>query len=332
MKPPVFFIIVIILLTSSTLQASAGISEITDDIRDKMISEFVKTLLSQKCWDGNWNVADKQGTSKAPIISNRHIRAYVDIVGFREEAVINGTHYINGSAKHFAIVKRKAWHTPVNGNKVSFRTKYAIFDHNGTTTAITTTWFHWKYKVKTLLGSRWVHVHEGPLRVTTTVPSPERFTGRLQNVTAKIRVHNRSVNPVAYLTIPSMENLTMVKVTYNESMIARHDQLGRVIQNRKGTELVEFTREDLPTWIKDKGQSVIDHQGRDITIFGDNFNASLLDVVLVSPYETLTVTDYEITEVDDRVHIPVPLLKVVAFGVIGAALIYMVAGVLIRAL
>lgn len=329
MKPPVFFMVIILLLATSTLQASAGIG---DDIKDKAISAFVEKLLSQKCWDGDWNVANKHGKPAKSVKKDGHIRAWIDIVGFREESILNGTHYVNGSAKDFAIVKREEWHTPVNGQVVSFRTTYNVFDSGDYTIATTTTMFYWRYKVKTLIGYKWVNVYEGPLTVSSTVLSPERFTGRLENVTAKVQVHNRSTNSVAYLSIPMTDNLTMVQVTYNGSTVSRHDQLGRVIHNEKGTELVNFTREDLPTWIKDVDQSVIDHQGRYITILDDDFNASLLDIVLISPYETLSVTDYEIVEVDDRVHMPITLLKVVALGVIGAALIYLMAGVLIRTL
>ena len=331
MRPSIFFILIFLML-ASTVQASAGLDGVVDGMKEKAISAFVEDLLSQKCWDGDWNVADKEGKPTKSVKTDRHIRAWIDIVGFREESILNGTRYVNESAKDSAIVKRKAWKTPINGYVVSFKTTYNIFDHSGNTTATTTTMLHWKYKVTTLFGSRWVHVYEGPLTVSYTTPSPERYDEILQEATAKIHVHNRSVNPVAYLTIPSMENLTLVRATYNGSSISRHDQLGRVITNDRGTELVEFTREDLPTWIKDENQSVIDHQGGAITIFDDAFNASLLGVVLVSPYGTRTVTDYEITEVNDRVSIPMILLKVVACGAMGAVLIYIVVGVFLRAL
>ena len=331
MKPQVFFAIIIILLAANTLQASARVDEITDDIRDKAISKFVETLLSQKCWDGDWNIANETGKPVKSVKKDEHIRSWIDIVGFKEEVIINRTHYVNGSAKDFAIVETKAWHVPINGRVVSFRTVHSISDNDGNTTATQTTTFHWKKWMCGKDGFHWNSYRE-ELQVSVTVPSPEKFTRRLQNVTTKVQVHNRSVNPVTYIFIPSMDNLTLVRATYNGSRITRHDQLGRVIKNDKGTELVEFTRDTLSTWIKDKNQSVIDHRGREITIFGDDFNLSLLDVVLVSPYETRTVTDYEIIEVNDHIKVPVSLLKVVAFGVIGAALIYLTLGVLIRAL
>jgi len=132
------FFILILLLMVGTVSASCS---------DEEIYEYLSDSPNQEYWDGDWGVADEEGLPVKVVRSNGHIRGWIDIIGFRELCVINGTEYVNGSPKDFAIVKRKAWHTPIDGKVVSFETSSATVDDiDGTTAAIQYTTFHWEKK------------------------------------------------------------------------------------------------------------------------------------------------------------------------------------------
>jgi len=109
-----------------------------------------------------------------------------------------------------------------------------------------------------------------------------------------------------------MKDVMISRVGYNGSTVSRHDQVGWVMHNDRGTEYVEFVDDGKhPAWHKDDDQSEIDHCGQLVTIFDPHFNASLLNVSLHTPYETLYVTNYSTDIVTSNVKINIPLLKVI---------------------
>lgn len=302
----IFFILLLL-----TMQV-AGAVDIQEEIE---IAIYIKELLSQKCFDGDWSVVDKHGSSKSKTQSMDHIRAYIDIVGFKNECIINNTNYVNGDAKDFAIVKRRAWYTPVNGQKVSLETSYTITDIGNKTIATQTTRFTWKYYKNTLLGGKWVYVDEGPLTVKSSVESPENFSS-IPEIPVHIAVHNRTVNPIAIISIPSeanpiMKNVVATRVSYNGSETTRYDKIGWIVKNWWGTELVEFVDKEQPLW-EQKGEE-ISHQFHRFVIFCDRekFNKSCVNISFISPYEVQQVKNYTIDEISHHAKIPTCVIKLI---------------------
>jgi hypothetical protein len=315
MRPYIFFIILLIVSIPS---AEAGV------IEDAKAVKFVTDLLGREYWDGDWIIASEQGTPAKSVKSSRHIRAWIDIIGFKDESVINETRYVDGIAKDFAIVKRHAWHTPVNGKVVSFTSTYNIADGHDMTTATQSTTFHWKKKKCGVFGCHWVHYWEY-LTVSHTTESPENFTTRIPNMCVYIKSYNRTFNPVTYIYIqpemhPSMEDVMISRVRYNGSNISRYAQVGWVMKNDRGTEYVEFVDGGIhPLWHKDENQSMIDHCGRLVTIFDPDFNESLLNISLHTPYETRYITNYSMDIVTGNAKVNIPLVKIILL-LIGSAM------------
>lgn len=306
------------------------------------IAEWVTDLIAQKCWEGNWSVADKHGTPIKNIKSDEHIRAWINITGFEEESIINGTHYVNGSAKDFAIVERDAWYTSVGGTVVSFTTEYSIGDSiignatnnkTNTTTASQTTNFHWKYWVPTFpIGGYWVHVYEGPLIVSCTVPSPKNLTSRILDVNIDVKIYNHSINPVTYINIPEIEDVMITRVTYNNSTISRYSQIGWVTQNERGTELVEFVDHEIPVWDKDEDQTEIDHQGGFVTILDPDFNVSKLNIKFIAPYEVRNATTFSVQKVSGHASVPIEVFKLILTLIGAIAFLILLIGVIKRSI
>lgn len=328
MRPYIFFIILLIVSIPS---AEAGIME------DAKMVKFVTDLLGREYWDGDWIIASEQGTPAKSVKSSGHIRAWIDIIGFENESVINGTRYVNGTAKDFAIVKRNAWHTSVSGKVVSFTSTYHITDSDNMTTAAQNTSFHWKKKICGMFGCYWKHYHES-LTVSHTVESPENFTTRIPDVCVHIKSYNRTFNPATYIYIPpeahtSMKDVMISRVRYNGSNISRYDQVGWVMKNDRGTEHVEFVDDGIsPSWCKDENQSVIDHCGRLVTIFDPDFNESLLNISLHTPYETRYITNYSTDIVTGNAKVNIPLVKIILLLIGSAMAIIILTKVIKRAL
>lgn len=264
------FFLVMILLSSN---ASAGFWDYAGPF----------SILGEEVFDGDWSVADKHGTPVERVKNDQHIRAWIDIIGFENESIINGTRYVNGSAKDFAIVRRDAWHTPVSGTVVSFESTYSISDSvYNTTTATQTTSLHWKYKVYTPLGSYWVRVYEGPLTVSCTVESPEKFNNSLgSNYEITITSYNNSVTPYTLIYIPNRVNIIKHGVHYKNDTAEWHNLTGLVQENDKGTEHVEFF--NTSAFIIDENETIT-KRAEYFVINEAPLNWSLLNIIVYTPY------------------------------------------------
>lgn len=323
------------LLFISILLLAANASASNSDVE---IIEYLSDLPNQEYWNGDWSIANEEGTPVKIVRSNAHIRGWIDIIGFREMCVINGTEYVNGSAKDFAIVKRDTWHTPVDGAVVSFTSSSAIVDEHGVTTAIQYTSFHWKYKVCTIYGCKWKHVYESQT-ISYSTPSPERYDTRIQDVPIYITVCNRSFQPVSHILIPettasSMVGVMDVMVSYNGSNVSRYDQMGFVVNNSRETEYVEFVPFDDPTWVVDENQTVVNHFLGAATVHDPDFNVSKLQIRMRTPYETRNATNYTITQIEEDapIELNVLLMRVSALICGSIIVIFMFVGVATRAL
>lgn len=278
MRAPQLFFLVLVLLSSN---ASADFWDYAGPF----------SILGEEVFDRDWSVADKHGTPTERIKSDQHIQAWIDIIGFEKESIINGTHYVNGSAKDFAIVKRDAWHTPIKGQVVSFTTTYSISDRiagnatnneTNTTTATQTTKFHWQYKVYTILGSYWKQVYEGPLTISCTVESPEKFNNSLGgNYEITITSYNNSVTPYTLIYIPNRVNIIKHSVHYKNDTAEWHNLTGLVQENDKGTEHVKFF--NMSAFTIDENETIT-KRAEYFVINEAPLNWSLLNINVYTPY------------------------------------------------
>lgn len=265
MKPTLLFFLVFVLISQN---ASAGWLPTPFDIID------------EKVFDEDWEVADNIGEPIKVVKSDGHIRGWIDIVGFRKMCVINMTEYVNGSPKDFAIVKRDAWHTPINGEVVSFVTSASTIDEVGYTTAIQDTEFHWKYKVYTLFGSYWKHVYEYQT-ITYSTRSPDTFNNSIDDYEITITSYNNSVTPYTLIYVPPRDNIIKQSVHYKNDTVSWYDLTGLVNENNRGTEHVQFL--DETGFAIDENKTI--HRRAEYFVINEApLNWSLLDVRVFTPY------------------------------------------------
>ena len=276
----IFFFLIIFLISNASASAWLGPFEIQNE-------EF---------FDCDWSIANKHGNPVKDMKSSGHIRAWIDIIGFRNESIIDGVRYVNGSAKDFAIVKRDAWHTSVDGMVVSFISAYNIGDSNNTTTATQSTTFHWKYEVCGLLGCHWVHVHEY-LTVSYTADSPEKFNNSIDDYEITITSYNNSITPYTLIYVPDRDNIIKAVVEYNNSRYIFYNRTGWVSANTKGTEHVEFINK---TWdVHDKSHTIT-RRVRYNVINEAPLNWSQLNISVYTPYIEKDDCEWNVTVVNSK--------------------------------
>ena len=340
MHRPLFFSIVVMLVVIPL--ANAGVAE------DAKAAKFVTDLFGREYWDGDWSVADKHGTPIKDIQTTDNSWAWVDIVGFENMSIIDGVRYVNGTPRSFAIIKYDSGYSvPEDCEFVSYDVTINVIDtewdiKNDTTKAIMHTKFVYKEWICYFIVGfgefcYWQFYTEEIITIYT-VDSPEIFTTKIPDVFVHIKSHNRTVAPVTYIYVPvenhsSMKDVMISRVRYNGSTVSRYDQVGWVMHNDRGTEYVEFVDDgNHPVWCKDDDQSEIDHCGRLVTIFDPDFNMSLLNISLHTPYETLYVTNYSTDIVTSNVKINIPLLKVIMLLVGSFMVIILIVKVIKRVL
>lgn len=266
MKAPQLFFLVLVLLSSN---ASAGFWDNTGPF----------SILGAEVFDGDWSIADKHGNPVKDIKSSGHIRAWIDIIGFENESIIDEVRYVNGSAKDFAIIKRNAWHTPVE-RVVSFTSTCSVSDSDNTTTAVQDTIFHWKYKKCTLFGCHWVHVWEY-LTVSITVDSPEIFNNSIDDYEITITSYNNSVTPYTLIYIPNRVNIIKHSVHYKNDTSSWYNLTGLVKTNSRGTEHIRFFNESA--FIIDENETIT-RRAEYFVINEAPLNWSLLNIHVYTPY------------------------------------------------
>jgi len=287
------------------------------------VRNYFDELPSQEYWDGDWSIAHEEGTPVKDVRANQHISGWIDIIGFREMCTIGGDDYVNGSPRDFALVRRDAWHTGVNGKVVSFSSSCVVEDRDGVTTAIQYTSFCWKERVcKKVCGLVGCHIvchwksHNEYQTITYSVESPNTYTTRIHDIPVKVEVHNRSFQPTTCILIPkatdpSMKGVMDVQINYDGFNAARFDQVGFVVDNSRGTEFVEFDLCDDPTWTQDDDQTVISHFLCEVVVHEPEFNMSKLTIQMRTPYETRNVTNYNVSIINEKpIKLNVPLVKV----------------------
>jgi len=238
------------------------------------------SILNEKVFDEDWSIADKIGNPVKDVKSSGHIRGWIDIIGFRNMSVVGGGRYVNGTPESFAIVKRDAWHTPVDGKVVSFKSVSSIDDHYNYTTAVQKTTFHWKYKVCGLFGCHWVHVWEY-LTVSYTAESPEVYNNTIDYYEITITSYNNSVTPYTLIYVPERYNIIKQSVEYKGNTTSCYNLTGLVKTNDRGTEHVRFLNE--PGATLDKNETIT-RRAEYYVINEAPLNWPLLNISVYTPY------------------------------------------------
>lgn len=212
-------------------------------------------ILYETVFDDDWGVSDKHGAAIKRTQTTDNSWAWIDIVGFKNESIINETRYVNGTPRSFAIVKYDSGYSmPNNHVFVSYDVELGVIDNewdhgNDTTEAIMNTKFVHKYwfcePPACLLCPPicyWIFVTEC-LTISSIVDSPETFNNSIDDYEITITSYNNSVTPYTLIHIPDRWNVYKTSVEYGNNTTLWYNLTGLVRENDRGTEHVWYINE-----------------------------------------------------------------------------------------
>jgi len=256
-------------------------------------------ILNEKVFDDDWSIADDPGKPIVVWKDNCYgssdcaitISAWIDIKGFRNESTINGTRYVNGSARDFAIIERGAkHHTPGNCVFVSFESvlvsviDYEYDDGHIVTSATQESTFVYKewicYWVGLIEFCYWQY-YTDIFRVSYATDAPYEFNNTINNYEITITSYNNSVTPYTLLYMPSRENIIKQSVQYRNDTASWYNLTGLVKTNDRGAEHVRFLNETGYTIDENE---TITRRSEYFVINEAPLNWSLLNISVYTPY------------------------------------------------
>ncbi|MBN1134583.1 MAG: hypothetical protein JXA38_06700, partial [Methanosarcinaceae archaeon] len=205
-------------------------------------------VLDQRYFDGNWSNISSNGTSTVEPINTGRMIGWVDIIGFENTTVLNGTEYVNGTPVPVFNYDVSPGSMRFNDN-VDLLTSTVEINQTDTDVVVTVTakldWHHSTMRTGTsALGQtfHWIDkdyftdtgifVDSVPLPAIYTMPDPGII---------EIVQYNNTVNPHSIVMFPTLENVYRVIVRYNDSEIVRHLMYGVIENKTSGAEYVNLT-------------------------------------------------------------------------------------------
>lgn len=246
-----------------------------DILKEKYITDISELPYSPGSPDVQWQ---KQG----------HIKAWIDIVGFKNLTKYNGTYFINRNPTELAIVQYDA-KGEVSGYIDSItKSLYLYQSENNLITALTVV-LKWHVMCCDEDGC-WVC---GRFKETKTFQDVEVAPKRvdpLDNYALNIIEYNNTVNPRTVLDLP-ISNLTFIDYVYKNERIQNYQKTAHVEQTAKGIYFANLTKTNIWT----AGTSLL-HQMNDQVIIQKTASPdySSLKVTVSNLYETKLITNYSI--------------------------------------
>lgn len=244
-------------------------------------------IIYEEVFDGDWTIADKHGKQTKDIKTTDNSWAWVCIVGFENESIINRTRYVNGTPRSFAIVKYDSGYSvPEDCVFVSYDVELKVvdteWDHTiGTTEAILHTKFVYKERVCSILGGcHWVFYRE-EITTSSIVESPETFNNSIDDYEITITSYNNSVGPYTLIYVPQRENIIKHSVYYKNGTASWYNLTGLVKENHLGTEYVRFLNET--GFVTDESKTIT-RRAEYFVINEAPLNWSMLDIHVYTPY------------------------------------------------
>ena len=225
--------------------------------------------------------------------------ATLSIGGFRNLSEINGVEYIPGKVQDNVIVNSK---TRNNALLSAGQTSNLSYQENNTTlTVILTVYTNWYTKSSnsiTFLGKRLtipsISTKSESEVYYANITAPKQFP-ETSEIQANITYYNNSYNPHSIISLTNAWGIVQETYTYNGSEANHFKLVGEVSNKDNNLSYVNYSK--LSTW------KTIDTQirgyGNDLYISG-KFNPALLNVSVTTPYETVEISNFNITEVPDE--------------------------------
>jgi len=287
----------------------------------------VFSILDETAYNNSLNIVTEYNAPDQTVQSSEHIRGWIDIVGFEDTVRIDNVTYANNTVAPTPIIKRDVWDGLVlfNDNLDSIQ----ITDERFTTIGNITTaeidihmlWHRSTLRTRTVcvLGIcrtvSWIQkdYYNEYATFSKSVESPVQYPN-LEPTAVQITVYNYSFNPHIEISLPIQPAETKTTFTYDNDSITRVNMLG--IASTGAVNLSECLY-----WEDESDLFVTKNTNAILKMNTSEFNPNKLQIVTSSPYESKTITDYTISNVDynqsEQIKascVILPLLILIIFG------------------
>jgi hypothetical protein len=199
--------------------------------------------------------------------SSGHIRAWIDIVGFREIARMNisgaQTDYINGTPSDFAVVRYDVWGV---GSACGYIIKKSVntYTSGDKTVSVLKVELTWYSLQCTKSGCTCVE-HKDYASFSDSEHNPVQYpTSSIPQIT----LHRFENCTTPRLEVFTDDTITSFNVTTKNGSVSRHMQTGQVMYSPKGVPYANFTK-NYPVWMS-SGMGIY-RQADDIVFDDMNF-------------------------------------------------------------
>lgn len=235
---------------------------------------------------------------------SRHIRGWIDIVGYDNMTLIDGLYYIPGAPEDYAIVKHKTWDTGLYWNNnldyIKITDERILTDGKNTTAEIDIhlLWHHSELKSRMVNGKSRPYIsktyyHEYATFIDTEIAPKTFIPSDYSNVSVDVVIYNNSVSPKTtfkVLNIP--EHTISINYTYDNELIIYHKGIATQEYTDKNCPYMQINSTDI--WEDDGNLSQFNGF---VIIPSMNYSTDNLTVTVNDPYEAHIVDNVTVYEI-----------------------------------
>lgn len=277
-------------------------------------------IFNETAYTDSLDIVTEYREPNKTVQAHKHIRGWIDIVGFKNTIRINGTEYCNQSEP---VIEYKLWDVGLYWNDnldwIKITDERIITDGNITTVEIDIhlKWHHSTKKSRE--GRVWIkktYYHEY-MTLSAFAETPLQFQNNT-DTTASITIYNNMINPHVDIFVPVYNTTTKTVYSYGDETITRH-----TLSGISAVGAVNFT--ECLYWEDD---SDIFAYKNDVAILKNmnesKFDLSKMTITMHNPYEIRQIQDLNLSTVvfdsskpfnDPNVFVTLILLLVFGWGI-----------------
>jgi len=278
-------------------------------------------IFNETAYTDSLDIVTEYREPNKTVQAHKHIRGWVDIMGFKQTIRINGTEYCNQSEP---VIEYKLWDAGLYWNDnldyIEITDQRITTDGNITTVKIDVH-LKWHHSVrKTREGRSWIkktYYHEY-MTLFTSTEAPVQFQNNT-DATATITIYNNLINPHVDIYVPVHNTTTKTVYAYDDETITRYTLSGIAAVGA-----VNFT--DCLYWEDDSNLFAYKNDIAVIKNMNESeFDLSKLTITMHNPYEIRQIQDLNLSTVEldpnkpfnnQNVWVIIALLLVFGWGVI----------------
>ena len=258
-------------------------------------------IFNETAYNGSLDIVTEYREPNKTVQAHKHIRGWIDIVGFNNTIRINGIEYCNQSEP---VIEYKLWDSGLFWNNnfdwVKVTDERIVTEGNATTVEIDIhlLWHKSVLKTRTVCGEygcttySWIdktYYHEYAT-FNTSAEAPSQFP-TINDTTARITIYNNSINPHVDIYVPVYNTTTKTVYTYGGETITR-----RTLSGVSAVGAVNFT--ECLYW---EDNSEIFAYKNDVAVLKNmnesEFDLSKLTITVHNPYEIRQIHNLNLSTV-----------------------------------